>query len=213
MNRGCGRRKPGGVYICTKLSPHGVPLEEFIIDPPEAYEGEKLRTPIVFGRNETNHLLSWVGKEFYPYPSDFIEEVRQFGASKRVPVEFPIQKLSAWSLMFFVHPLAIIQDYQTLPPPPRCPKRMKSHLANKAYCLGHSYRVAPANHEGRRKIGDTIYDVKPRSTDFTLEFLPGIFLRLPITDIDHVVHKDGRADPRVREKELEMTIPLNYTRE
>ena len=213
MNRGCGKRKPGGVYVCSKLSPHGVPLEEYLIDPPEFYGGERFRVPIIFERNGANHLLFWVGKEFYPYPSDFIEEVRRFGASKRVPVEFPIQKLTAWSLMFFVHPLAIIRDHQTLPPPPRCPKRMKSHLANKAYCLGHSYQVAPANHEGRRKIGDTVYDVEPLPTDLSLEFVPGIFLRLPITDIDHVVHKDGRPDPRVKEKESEVKIPLNYTRE
>ena len=173
MTRGCGKRKPGGVYICTKLSPHGVPLEEFIIDPPEAYEGEKFRVPIIFEKNGKNHLLFWVGKEFYPFPSDFIEEVRRFGASKRVPVEFPIQKLSAGSLMFFVHSLAIIKNHDVLPPPPLCPKRLKSHLSNETYCLGHSYQVAPANYEGRRKVGDTVYDVKPVTPEVPLEFAPG----------------------------------------
>lgn len=211
MNRGCGKRKPGGVYICTKLSPHGVPLEEFIIDPPEPYEGEKFRVPIIFEKNGMNHLLFWVGKEFYPFPSDFIEEVRRFGASKRVPVEFPIQKLSVGSLMFFVHPLAIIKNHDMLPPPPLCPKRLKSHLSNETYCLGHSYQVAPANAEGKRKVGDTIYDVTPFASDAPLEFAPGIFLRLPITDIDHVVYKDGKPDPRVKERESEVKIPLNYT--
>ncbi len=213
MIRGCGKRKPGGVYICSKLSPHGVPLEEYLIDPPEFYGGERFRVPIIFEKNGTNHLLFWVGKEFYPYPSDFIEEVRQFGASKRVPVEFPIEKLSRWSLMFFVHPRAIIGDYQALPPPPRCPKGLKNHLANKAYCLGHSYQVAPANHEGRRKIGDTIYEVTPLPAEVSPHYVPGIFLRLPITDIDHIVHKNGKADPRVLEKAKGVTIPLNYTRE
>lgn len=211
MNRGCGKRKAGGVYICTKLSPHGVPLEEFIIDPPEAYEGEKFRVPIVLEKNGTNHLLFWVGKEFYPFPSDFIEEVRRFGASKRVPVEFPIQKLSVGSLMFFIHSCATIKNHKVLPAPPRCPKRLKGHLDNATYCLGHSYQVAPANYEGKRKIGDTVYDVVPVTQHSPLEFAPGIFLRLPITDIDHVVHKDGRPDPRVKEKEREVKIPLNYT--
>jgi hypothetical protein len=211
MNRGCGKRKAGGVYICTKLSPHGVPLEEFIIDPPEAYEGEKFRVPIILEKNGVNHLLFWVGKEFYPFPSDFVEEVRRFGASKRVPVEFPIQKLSAGSLMFFIHSLAIIKNHKVLPPPPRCPKRLKGHLDNQTYCLGHSYQVAPANHEGRRKIGDTVYDVVSVKPDVPLVFAPGIFLRLPITDIDHVVHKDGRPDPRVKEKEQDVKIPLSYT--
>jgi hypothetical protein len=211
MTRGCGKRKPGGVYICTKLSPHGAPLEEFIIDPPEAYEGEKFRVPIIFEKNGKNHLLFWVGKEFYPFPSDFIEEVRRFGASKRVPVEFPVQKLSMGSLMFFVHSLAIIKNHNVLPPPPLCPKRLKSHLSNETYCLGHSYQVAPLNCEGRRKVGDTVYDVKPVTPGVPLEFASGIFLRLPITDIDHVVYKDGKPDPRVKEREPEVKIPLNYT--
>ncbi len=213
MTRGCGKRKPGGVYICTKLSTHGAPLEEFIIDPPGAYEGEKFRVPIIFEKNGMNHLLFWVGKEFYPFPSDFIEEVRRFGASKRVPVEFPIQKLSAGSLMFFVHSLAIIKNHDVLPPPPLCPKHLESHLSNETYCLGHSYQVAAANYEGRRTVGDTVYDVKPAQTELSLEFEPGMFLRLPVTDIDHVVYKDGKPDPRVQEKASEVKIPLNYTLE
>ncbi len=115
--------------------------------------------------------------------------------------------------MFFVHPFAIIKNHGVLPPPPLCPKKLKSHLSNEKYCLGHSYQVAPANAEGKRKIGDTVYDVKPVTPDTPLEFPPGIFLRLPITDIDHVVYKDGKPDPRVKEKAAEVKIPLNYTLE
>jgi len=211
MNRGCGKRKPGGVYICTKLSTHGAPLEEFIIDPPRPYEGEKFRAPVIFEKDGLQHLLFWVGKAFYPFPSDFIEEVRRFGASKRVPVDFPIEKLIKGSLMFFVHPRAIIRNHNLLPPPPRCPKNIAEHLSNETYCLGHSYQVAPANDEGRRKIGDTVYPVTTVTTEAPLEFSPGIFLRLPITDIDHVLYKDGTADPRVAERESEVEIPLNYT--
>jgi hypothetical protein len=192
MNRGCGKRKPGGVYICTKLSTHGVPLEEFIIDPPRPYEGERFRAPTIFEKDGVCHLLFWVGKAFYPFPSDFIEEVRRFGASKRVPVDFPIEKLSAGSLMFFVHPRAIIKNHNLLPPPPRCQKGFPDHLSNET-------------------IGDTVYSVTTVTTEGPLEFSPGIFLRLPITDIDHVLYKDGKADPRVKEREVK--IPLNYTME
>jgi hypothetical protein len=101
-------------------------LEEFMIDPPEPYEGEKFRVPLIFEKNGPNHLLFWVSGEFYPFPSDFVEEVRRFGASKRVPVEFPIQKLTVGFRMFFVHPLAIIINHDVLPPPPLCPKRGKA---------------------------------------------------------------------------------------
>ena len=213
MNRGCGKRKPGGVYICTKLSSDGVPLEEFIIDPPRPYEGEKFRTPLILERDGLCHLLFWVGRAFYPFPSDFIEEVRRFGASKRVPVDFPIEKLSKGSLMFFVHPRAIIKNHTALPPPPRCPKNLAEHLSNETYCLGHSYQVAPVNDEGKRRIGDTVYSVTNVTIEAPLEFSPGIFLRLPVTDIDHVVYKNGTVDPRVEEKKTEVKIPLNYTRD
>jgi hypothetical protein len=216
MNRGCGNRKPGGLYICSKLSPDGAPIEEFIIDPPLLYEGEKFRTPTILEKNGVNHLLFWVGKEFYPYPSDFIEEVRRFGASKRVPVDFPIEKLSRGSLMFFVHPLALVTNYRVLPPPPFCPKSLAGHLTNVTYCIGHSYQLVPVNHEGRRKIGDTVYTVKTMpetAAGKDLKFVPGIFLRLPITDIDHVVLENGRLDPRVKQKEDMVKIPLNYTLE
>jgi hypothetical protein len=39
-----------------------VPLEEYIIDPPEFYEGERFRVPIILEKNGKNHLLFWVGK-------------------------------------------------------------------------------------------------------------------------------------------------------
>ncbi len=190
-----------------------MPIEEYLIDPPEFVGGVRFRGPIILEKNGARPLVFWVGKEFYPYPSDFIEEVRRFGASKRVPIDFPIEKLSRWSLMFFVHSRAIVGDYQTLPPPPLCPKRLESHLANQTYCLGHSYRVAPANHEGRRKIGDAIYEVEPLPAEASPHYAPGIFLRLPITDIDHVVHKSGKADPRVLGKAEEVKVPLNYVSE
>lgn len=211
MKRGCGTRKPGGVYICTGLSPFGVPIEHFIIDPPIRHEGTTMRAPIIFERDGHNHLLFWVGEQFYPYPSDFIEEVRKFGASKRVSLSFPVEKLDEGSLMFFVHRKAIIENYQGLPGPEYCPKNKPSHISNGDYCIGHSYQVAPSNQDdGRRQVGDTVYDVYPVEEDALdgLQFKPGIFLRLPITHIDHIL-KDGQPHPSIRDKETR--IPVNYT--
>ncbi len=213
MRRGCGTRKPGGVYICCGLSPFGVPLDHFIIDPPLAHEGTTTRAPIVFEKDGHNHLLFWVGEQFYPYPSDFIEEVRRFGASKRVAISFPIERLDEGSMMFFVHRKAIIEHYQGLPEPQYCPKDNPSHRNNMEYCIGHSYQIAPANQgDGRRQIGDTIYEVYPADAGATggLEFKPGVFLRLPVTHIDHVL-KNGQPHPSIRNKETK--VPVNYTDE
>jgi len=215
MIRGCGSRKPGGVYICSELKPGGLPLEIFIIDPPIPYEADKpFRVPIIIERGGTNHLLFWVGKEHYPFTSDFIEEARLFGASKRVLANFPIEKLANSSMMFFVHPEAIIENYQRLPPPEYCPKDKTKHLSNDEYCIGHVYQVATASDDdGTRRIGDTTYQVYPTEViPERLTFKPGIFLRLPITDIDNVL-KDGKPHPEVTKKADSVKIPINYVEE
>ena len=62
-------------------------------------------------------------------------------------------------------------------------------------------------------FGDAIYEVEPLPAEASPHYAPGIFLRLPITDIDHVVHKSGKADPRVLGKAEEVKVPLNYVSE
>jgi hypothetical protein len=215
MIRGCGKRKPGGVYICSKLNPGGLPLNMFIIDPPLSYDDKPFRVPIIVERDGINHLLFWVGKEYYPFTSDFIEEVRLFGASKRVPANFPIEKLDNRSMMFFAHPGAVIKAYEGLPKTEYCPKMSdQKHRSSGEYCIGHVYQVAPASNDGdTRTIGDTSYHVyPPENMPENLSFKPGIFLRLPITDIDNVL-KDGKAHPEVTIKAASVKININYVEE
>ena len=213
MIRGCGERKPGGLYICTELSPGGTPIEHFIIDPPIPYDGQKFRVPTIFEKDGINHLLFWVGKEFYDYPSDFIEEARRFGCSKRVPAGFPIEKLQYGSMMFFVHSRAIIEDFSRLPKPQYCPKNDAAHYSRFVYCIGHSYTVAPPNSESMRNVGDTAYKVYPPDSPIAdLQYKPGIFLRMPITNIDHVL-RNGQPNPEIAKKQSSLHLPLNFKKE
>jgi hypothetical protein len=209
MIRGCGRRKPGGVYVMSELGSDGVPLEEVMIDPPTPYEGGPFRAPQLVRKNGFVHLVVWVGAEFYEYPCDYIEETRRLGASRRVPVDFPIEELTRSSMMFFIHGKAIIDNYEVLPPPEYCPKVNEEHLNNDEYCLGHTYQVGP---EARRTVGEITYPAFPAKISERLLFSPGVFLRMPITGIDHIL-KDGEADPRVKAKREKMTIPVNYKTE
>lgn len=212
MMRGCGKRRPGGLYICSELSPFGVPIENLIIDPPLEHEGKLARAPIIFEKNGINHLLFWVGEEHYPYPSDFIEEARRFGVSKRISISFPIEKLEEGSMMFFIHSKAIIDGYEALPQPEYCPKNNTQHLNNAEHCLGHVYQLAPSTNGSHRQIGDTVYQVYPaeESTTKNLRYKPGIFLRMPVTNIDHVL-ENGRPNPEIAEKQVR--VPLCYTTE
>jgi hypothetical protein len=207
--RGCGKRKPGGLYVCSGSSPLGRPLEEFVIDPPLPYDGEHFRAPLVIEKEGKKHLLLWVGSEYYPYCSDYLEETKQFGASKRIPSTFPIERLEPGSMIFLIHPKAIIEDHFFLPTVDYCPGKNEEHLAsNDQFCLGHSYQIAePNNGPLKRKLGSTEYAIFPHSASkVECDFRPGIFLRLPITHFDHILH-EGTANPKITGKETK--LPLN----
>lgn len=214
--RGCGVRKPGGLYVCSGLSPVGQPLGEFIIDPPIPYEGGSFRTPIVFEREGKKHLLMWVGQEYYPFCSDFIEEARRYGVSKRIPDKFPIEEMEEGSMLFLVHPGAFIEDYQYLPVPEFCPKGSPAHLETKdEYCLGHVYTVAPPTDGfSVRKLGSTEYTVHPVGmAEAFCSYKPGIFLRVPITHFDHIMTRDGRVNPAIAKKRESAPLPVIFEKE
>jgi hypothetical protein len=111
--RGCGTRVAGGCYVESGTSDSGVPIEFLLLDPcawlgnlgrSEWYEAH--RTPIVVEHDGVNHLVIWVGEEYYPNVFDFIEETRVLGASRRLPSGFDFSQITAESRMIFVHPTA-----------------------------------------------------------------------------------------------------------
>ncbi len=140
--RGCGDREPGGIYAECGLSPRGRPLEEFLVDPP---------LPIPPGLDLVNKpqtwqrllpsgdaaldvdgfpiydLLIWVGAEFYPYCVDYLEEVKRFGASRRLNTNLDLSLLSRSSRMILAHPLVINTAWQQQHPPETCKKEVPGH--------------------------------------------------------------------------------------
>lgn len=134
VERGCGKRKPGGFYLECGMGPNGLPLEHFLVDPPQPLP-ENLGNDIVNKpklwqdpATKINHALIWVGAQHYPYVGDFIEEVRKFGASRRIPSTFPFAELGPHSRMIFVHPKARNKNWANQIPPEVCPKEKDSHL-------------------------------------------------------------------------------------
>ncbi len=144
VSRGCGDREPGGVYAECGLSFRGRPLEEFLIDPPlpippgldlvnkpqtwqrmlptgeSALDGEGL--PIF-------DLLIWVGQEHYTYCPDFLEEVKRYGASRRLNPNLDLSLLSRSSRMILAHPHVLNMAWQTQRPPQSCKKEVPGHDA------------------------------------------------------------------------------------
>lgn len=210
--RGCGVREQGGLYVCSGLSPYGLPFSEFVIDPPLPFDGDPFRAPIVIEREGKKHLMLWVGAEYYPYVSDFLEEARRYGVSKRIPTDFPIEDLDVGSFVFLVHPRAIVEDHEYLPPVEYCPKDNPKHKeTSEICCLGQSYAVAEPNAGiNMRRLGSTEYEVYPCSmSSVRYEFKAGIFLRMPITHFDHI-KKNGKINPEIAKKKAKLRLPLNY---
>jgi hypothetical protein len=111
--RGCGTRVAGGCYVECGTSENGVPIEFWLEDPPLDWAQigkfewfESHRAPIVVEHNGANHLVIWIGEEFYPNVFDFIEETRVLGASRRIPSGFDFSQITAGSRMILVHPRA-----------------------------------------------------------------------------------------------------------
>lgn len=116
--RGCGRREAGGVYFCCPLSPFGKPVESFLIDAPIPMPKEKRTemgvTAIGVHLKEypgsAPYVFDWVGENNYPNVCDFIEEVKFMGMSRRVPVNFPFEKLRPGSRQVMMHARAVLLE-------------------------------------------------------------------------------------------------------
>lgn len=111
--RGCGSRSEGMPYVCCGLSPFGKPVEFFVVDSAIPWPGKFQRGTKILPRNpkdpnSINDLVIFVGEKFYQSAWDFVEEVRRFGASRKVSPTLPFEKLTpGQSRMVFVHSKAI----------------------------------------------------------------------------------------------------------
>jgi hypothetical protein len=144
VERGCGEREPGGVYAEAGLSPHGRPLEDFLIDPPlpipdgldlpnKPQLWQRMMPSGQSVRDEQGQpvydVLIWVGEEFYPYCPDFLEEVRRYGASRRLNPNLDLELLSRNSHMLLAHPRVINTLWQAQRSPVACAKNVPGHAA------------------------------------------------------------------------------------
>lgn len=127
-SRNCGsKRIENGLYICVESSPFGMPVEYFLLDPVRPVDIEPFRTPIILERKDgsgINDIMVYIGKQFYPFIPDYIEEAKVLGISRRIPRDFPIERLTPYkSRMFFVHERAIPAfKYQVQQ---ECPRKLK----------------------------------------------------------------------------------------
>lgn len=229
IERGCGWRVKGGIYLCTSTGPDGSPIENFLIDPPN------IISPSMFGlspigmklvrHGDVYHILDWVGSQHYPNVADFVEEARRFGTSRRAPSTLDFSKLTKESRHLYVHSRAGILNYgefraailqtiggersKTIP----CPKCRAEHSIDvlKEQCLGlcwHDVEKGTAQHEARRVVRTVpafSYGAWSRPAGFEPAYAPAIFMSLPLTSIQVV---KGGNDGAAKELAGKAQIPL-----
>ena len=207
ISRACGRRIRGGVYAETRLSEDGMPIEYFIVDPPAPIDVDQLGLTSVGVRlieiNGVHYIFDIVGQEYYPYPSDYVEETRRLGASRRLPANLDFSRLGPGSRLVLIHARAVIDNFSAYPQPPQmqCPKGIAAHALSPLpeMCAGlwwhdlpeepdesgrsaaHDINVTPV--VLRRIGGGTEYRGYPRPAETVPSYLHGIFLSLPINSL------------------------------
>jgi hypothetical protein len=146
--RGCGERVSDGLYLVCRTGSKGIPFDNFLICSPVAWQGSiseivnkvvpwprkvmnrdgELETVILNGK-PVYDVLIWVGAEHYNYAPLFIEEGRRLGFSRRVPKTFDFSKLTPGiSNMVFVHPRALVSNWQDYLAPEYCPRNKPGHV-------------------------------------------------------------------------------------
>lgn len=151
--RGCGTRIAGGVYLEVTQGPGGSPVEFFLQDPPRPIPFGLGLSPIGvhFVQEESTglwHVFDVVGSEHYPNVTDFVEEVRRYGVSRRIARTAEFEKLGPGSRLVLLHQRAILGEPMTyldtvpagdgdseLVDRMRCPKGISTHLPE-PHCAG-----------------------------------------------------------------------------
>ena len=146
MERGCGTREAGGVYMELGLDEQGVPVEHFLLDPPRRLDQATQQAlgirPIGVStladpqRPGVVHLVDWIGSSHYPNVADFVEEVRRFGLSRRLGRNFDFGQITPESRLLCVHANGWLenaaeyqQDRRLAGAPARCVKSVLGHGA------------------------------------------------------------------------------------
>lgn len=129
--RGCGYREPGGAYFAVPLSPAGLPVEAFVIDPPQLLDKDELgvidRGVALIDRDGTTHVVDIVGREAYDTVYAYLEEVRRLGVSRRAPDNLNFSRLSTSSRLLLAHGHADIENAADFPSIDRCPCAVHGH--------------------------------------------------------------------------------------
>jgi hypothetical protein len=116
VTRGCGTRQAAGIYLEVGLGYGGKSLEFFLSDPPIHMTCDTKVGVELIERGGVVHVLDWIGEQHYPFATDFLEEGRRYGFSRRIPKNLDLSRLTAESRILVVHARGLVVNHEALRP-------------------------------------------------------------------------------------------------
>lgn len=221
--RGCGdSREEGAVYLEVGVGPEGLPLEAFLLDPPQRLTRSQLASiprvgvTLVEDQQGVAHVIDWVGEGGYPYAADFLEEGRAYGFSRKISHLVEVERLEPKrSTIIFVHPHGHIDNW------PRfhqhqgdvaivghC-QRPESHPVGEGLpCVRHLWALPPDDGDGCRCFVDLRYNVYPPTEALRSQTAPAMVARFPISNLSVIARSDGGHGERLREMQHRAKLPV-----
>lgn len=161
--RACGNRVAGGIYATVGLGLSGHPIECFLTDLPRDVPWQEMGLSEIgvhaIRDQKTGIVNLWdiIGRNYYPFVADFIEEARRLGISRRVPSSLPWHQIDSRSRLILLHSRAVIRnaaDYADREPVVTSPH---AHTPGWRECpnrtsFEHCRRARP-KHQGRPLAG------------------------------------------------------------
>jgi hypothetical protein len=235
--RACGERKPGGIYIEVGLG-GSLTIEQAMFDPPLPADGVILELPggeyvtadalgargQVVARipgHDAWHVWDVVGRRDYPYPADFLEEVRTEGLSRRSPRGLRFDLLGAESRIFLLHEQGWFEnphDYYAALPEFRCPRQIAHALGEPCAGLwwcdiaeGDSQPVAGLTFQGqparKRTIGRRTYRCAARPEGIAPRYARAVIASFRIWRLAVVQDQAGQAEI-ARQQAAQSRLPV-----
>ena len=231
VRRGCGVRKEGQLYAECGLSKYGRPVEDFLMCPPQRVDLgglgiEPLGVRLYQFPSGVYNVFDWVGSGHYPYVTDFIEEVRRFGLSRRFPKNMELDKLTVDSRLLLIHASATILNPRAMKEDrigglvmnyswKSCPRGIEHPFSE--HCIGlcwedvedvKSHPDYSIQRIGTRKMPSFWYKAaKPPGIRAT-RHEPAVFAIFPITRFVVVRARDGSHEETLKRVESKSNLPV-----
>ena len=190
----------------------------------------KPRGVTLIERDGTWHVVDWVGSRFYPNVADVIEEGRRMGFSRRISKSVDFSKLTRESTILLVHARAHLvnaYEYQRRRERPEhrmmwpCPKDIAPHnlwdptAPYGGMCIGLVWEdvetkvTDESTRDVTRAMPSFQYQAKRRPDGVEWpEYLPAIFMRLPIARIAVVADPVGGTHRDTYERASKAGVPV-----